>query len=186
MSRRCFVGVPLPETYQEGLRKVAEKWQPRLASRINWTKPGNWHITLYFLGEVEQGDLDRARQTLAEISHSRFSLRGGGGGFFPPQKKPPRVIWVGLLQGSQECVELADKVVSGLQRAGFPPRDKPYRPHLTLGRVKKGLRDDWNGLLKFLQDTSWPEVEVDSFVLWESRLSPQGPSYHPLERYNLG
>ncbi|MCF8031106.1 MAG: RNA 2',3'-cyclic phosphodiesterase, partial [Desulfohalobiaceae bacterium] len=109
MGKRCFVALPLPESYQEGLARLVEQWRGRLASKINWTRRGNWHLTLYFLGEVENGELAAIRSALAGIRLPRFTLQAGGGGFFPPGK-PPRVIWAGLKQGGEACTALAGEV----------------------------------------------------------------------------
>jgi 2'-5' RNA ligase len=184
MGKRCFVGIPLPESYQEGLARIVEQWRGELASEINWTKRGNWHLTLYFLGEIDDGTLTVVRNALAGVERERFVLQAGGGGFFPPGK-PPRVIWAGLRQGSEASSSLAEDVEKALVNVGLPGRDKPFAAHLTLGRVKKGARDDWKGLLRFLQAAGWPEIEVDSFVLWQSNLTPEGPVYSEIERYPL-
>ena len=185
MGTRCFVGIPLPESYQEGLERTVEQWRTELASKVNWTKRGNWHLTLYFLGEVDDGSLSVIRNALAGVKRSRFVLQAGGGGFFPPGK-PPRVIWVGLRQGGEASSTLAGDIEGALTRVGCPERDKPFTGHLTLGRVKKGARDDWKALQRFLQAAEWPEIDVDSFVLWQSTLTPSGPVYKEIERYPLG
>jgi len=185
MGTRCFVGIPLPESYQEGLERTVEQWRTELASKINWTRRGNWHLTLYFLGEVDDGSLSVIRNALAGVKRSRFTLQAGGGGFFPPGK-PPRVIWVGLRQGGEASSALAGDIEGALTRVGCPERDKPFTAHLTLGRVKKGARDDWKALQRFLQAAVWPEIEVDFFVLWQSSLTPSGPVYKEVERYPLG
>ena len=184
MGKRCFVALPLPESYQEGLARLVEQWRGRLASKINWTKRGNWHLTLYFLGEVDDEELSSIRSALAGIRLPKFSLQAGGGGFFPPGK-PPRVIWVGLQQGGEACSALAGEVENALVELGYAGRDKPFTAHLTLGRVKKGERDDWKALLRSLQTSEWPEIEADSFVLWQSTLTPSGPVYEEVERYSL-
>ncbi|MEF8889551.1 MAG: 2'-5' RNA ligase family protein, partial [Desulfohalobiaceae bacterium] len=80
MGTRCFVGIPLPESYQEGLERIVEQWGEKLTSKINWTKRGNWHLTLYFLGEVDDGSLSVIRNSLAGVKRSRFVLQAGGGG----------------------------------------------------------------------------------------------------------
>jgi 2'-5' RNA ligase len=184
MGKRCFVALPLPESYQEGLARIVEQWRGKLASKVNWTKRGNWHLTLYFLGEIEDAEVDAVRSALAGVKRQRFVLQAGGGGFFPPGK-PPRVIWAGLRRGAEACSALAGDVEKALVDLGYPGRDKPFTSHLTLGRVKKGARDDWKALLRFLQDTEWPEIEADAFVLWRSSLTPSGPVYEEMERYPL-
>lgn len=184
MSTRCFVGIPLPDSYQEIMGEVIREWKGSLRSKISWTKVGNWHITLFFLGSLSEGQIGEIRSALAEVKMERFSLQAGGGGFFPNPKKP-RVIWVGLLEGANKSARLADKVLGSLQPLGFEKEKKPFAAHLTLGRIKQARQDDWPNLLHYLNGLSWPEISIDRFVLWKSELRPQGPTYTALQEYSL-
>ena len=181
---RCFVGLPLPESYQQGLEEIAGTWKDRLASRISWTRKGNWHLTLAFLGELADDSVQLARQCLQSVSMESFPLKAEGGGFFPPGKSP-RVIWVGVGQGRDACIRLADKIEQALDPVGYTGDKRPFHPHLTIGRVKQGRPDAWRALLKALQERDWPAFEAGSFVLWSSQLTPQGPSYSVIEEFGL-
>lgn len=184
MGIRCFVGIPLPESYQKGLIDIKQSWDGKLASRINWTQPVNWHLTLYFLGEISENILEDVKARLSQISMDKFSLQARGGGFFPPNKEP-RVIWLGVERGSRQCIDLAYRVETTLSALGFEERKKKFRPHLTLGRVKKNQKDNWSELQKYINQIHWSEIVVDAFVLWQSKLTPQGPVYKAIQRYNL-
>ncbi len=184
MTQRCFIGLPLPEPYQEGLQSLTAKWSKRLRSHVTWTKPGNWHLTLFFLGDVAEDQVEGVKRQLAEVSQPRFELQAAGGGFFPPGKSP-RVIWVGLKKGGREAAQLADRITDALSPLGFIPEKRPFKAHLTAGRVKRDRRDDWNELLAEMQEIHWPAVEARCFVLWKSTLRPQGPEYTPLQEYSL-
>lgn len=181
---RCFVGIPLPESYQQGLQDIIQAWDGRLASRVSWTKRGNWHMTLAFLGELDEEAKSLARECLRSLSMEPFQLQAEGGGFFPPGKSP-RVIWVGVGQGRKACVLLADKVEQALDPLGYKGDKRPFQPHLTLGRVKQAEADHWAELLRSLQAIRWPIIEVRSFVLWKSDLTPQGPKYSVIEEFSL-
>lgn len=184
---RCFVGLPLPEVYQQGLKTIAETWRPKLRSRMTWTRPGNWHLTLFFLGDIPEEAGDRVQEALAAVRQPRFQLKAGGGGFFPPGgKKPPRVVWAGLDRGDDECTGLAARVRDALVQLGFQADQRPFRPHLTLARVKQAKGgDDWAGLLRDLNAREWPPVDMLSFVLWQSSLKPSGPEYAVLREFPL-
>lgn len=184
MTLRCFIGLPLPASYQQGLERLTAKWRERLRSRISWTKPGNWHLTLFFLGDVAEEQLEGIKQQLAGVRTPSFQLQAAGGGFFPPGKAP-RVIWVGLQQGGKQAEQLAGEITEALQPLGYEPEKRPFRAHLTVGRVKQERRDDWKGLLADMQKIFWPAVEMRSFVLWQSVLRPQGPEYTRLAEYPL-
>jgi len=182
---RCFVGIPLPENYQQGLVKVVEQGRKELRSKITWTKKGNWHMTLFFLGDVQKRNLPIIYESLNKITLSAFTFQAKGGGFFPPDKVP-RVIWIGVNQGSQQCSILADNITEKLLPLGFESPRKNFKAHLTLGRVKKGFNsDDWSLFLEYLNGIQWPEITIDSFILWQSQLKPEGPEYQVLQKYRL-
>lgn len=88
MGVRCFLGLALPDTYQEGLEDIITAWRPRLRSKISWTRKGNWHLTLSFLGEVSEELLDRVQKRLETVTRPSFELQAGGAGFFPREKRP--------------------------------------------------------------------------------------------------
>jgi 2'-5' RNA ligase len=184
MGTRSFVALPLPDAYQRALPEIVSAWGSALRSKLTWTKEGNWHVTLSFLGELGPDMLASVQGALRSVSVSRFVLQATGGGFFPPGKNP-RVIWVGLSRGAEECTQLAHKIEQALHPLGFPPSSRPFRPHLTLARVKHSRPDDWSQLLKWLQKREWPAFEVEQFVLYASQLTPQGPVYRALEEYPL-
>jgi 2'-5' RNA ligase len=184
---RAFVGLPLPEPYQEGLDAVRRHWRDGLASKLSWTRRGNWHLTLKFLGDVEEERLEDVRTALATVEFQAFTLQAGGGGFFPPPKRgmlpKPRVVWAGLAKGAAEARVLAKDVEAALQPLGFEPERRPFSPHLTLARVKWAGRDPWEELLADLEARTWPEITVDEFVLWQSVLAKGGPSYIALAKF---
>lgn len=181
---RCFVGLPLPEEYQLELAKLIAIWKPRLRSRVSWTRPGNWHLTMKFLGDVTGENLGRVVQALNVPFGEMFVLRAGNGGFFP-NLVSPRVVWAGLRQGQGECQKLAGQVERRMAALGFAKEGRAFVPHLTVARIKKAEQDPWDGLLGTLNDTDWPEARMDRVVLWESRLTPAGPNYRIVAEFKL-
>jgi 2'-5' RNA ligase len=176
---RLFVALGLPEAYQQSLAELTGRLSNRLNSKITWIKPGAWHLTLKFLGETKPHDAEAVRKALAAVRFDSFPLRARGAGFFPgPQR--PRVIWVGLAQGAGECASLAQCVNQALEPAGFAREKKEFRPHLTLGRVRRDLRDPWKEVASEIEGVAWPQIRIDDFTLYESLLTPQGPVYTPL------
>ena len=178
-TMRLFAGVALPTEYQEILRDMAGRWRGRLESRTSWTRPGNWHVTLKFLGEVPGEAVAGIRSGLGSVSFGAFTVRAGGAGYFPP-RGAPRVFWVGLAEGERELCALAGTVESALEQLGFSPERRPYRPHLTLARIRRAERDPWGELSREASKTRWPAFEVRAFTLWESVLGPSGPTYRGL------
>lgn len=182
MGIRCFLGIALPQAYQENLEAISTLWRERLRSRMSWTRKGNWHITLSFLGEISDEVLDEVQGRLDRLSSPCFDLQAGGAGFFPPNK-PPRVAWVGVKTGAKALQSLARDIEQILLPLGFAPSKRPFQAHLTLARIKQAKNDDWQAFLKDLQSRQWPLFRAEACVLWQSRLTSQGPVYSPIKVY---
>lgn len=186
-SLRCFIGLPLPTAWGLGLDALAQRLAGRLASRISWTRPGNWHVTLRFLGEVEAARLPEITRALRGVDFAPFALRLGGAGFFA-QGGAPRTLWAGLAQGGEHCARLAGAVDRVLVPCGPGPRTGAYRPHVTLGRVKQPCAgDDWWDAAALvsgeLSGAQFFPAQVGEMILWRSVLGPQGPKYAAVEGY---
>lgn len=181
---RCFIGVPLNQEYQERLKTLRDAWQKRLQSRMTWTRPGNWHVTLRFLGDISDESVPELIQALRQVAHQMFDLRGGGSGSFPPGRRP-RVLWVGLKQGGPGCTDLAAGVANALLPLGYELEPRPFSPHLTLARIRQLRPDPWGRVLEDLAAREWPVQEVDRFVLWQSHLGPAGPKYTVVQEFPL-
>jgi len=181
---RAFVGLALPESYQTALAALRERVSARLGGGLSWTRPGNWHLTLKFLGDVPDngpGGLDRIREALAGVVFSSFVLAGQGGGFFPHARRP-RVAWIGLGQGREACTRLAGAVEAALAPLGYPAGDRPFAAHLTVARVRDpGRAGDMAVLERELGAMALPAVTVTDFTLWRSELGPGGPRYTVLD-----
>ncbi len=178
---RTFIGISLSDNYKRELKDFAHAWQDRVRSRLAWTKPANWHLTLKFLGDIPEEKVGALGIALGRIRFQSFALQAGGAGVFPPLRQGnPRVVWVGLARGGKECCALAEKIEQTTTALGYPPGKKPFAAHLTLARVKKIENDPWPEVLQGMGEVVWPEHMVDKFVLWQSKPDPEGPVYTPL------
>jgi 2'-5' RNA ligase len=187
---RLFLAVELDEAVRheagrivDVLRKRAQVLAPR--ARLTWVDPGRMHLTVRFIGAADDATLSALRRILEpELDTARFALAVTGTGTFPP-KGPPRVVWAGLHDGCDRLVALEHEITARLSTIGIPPEDRPYSPHLTLARVREpdGLRAAT--LLEGLQTHQFGESTIDAITLFESRLSPKGPTYQPLVRATL-
>jgi len=173
---RLFIGIPIPSDYRDMLREVQNNWASRLVSCVKWVKPELMHITLKFLGDVEDSNIPAIHAAMHKASRNSFDMQGGRGGIFPP-KGAPQTVWLGFRHGvmeSAECVRLLDQE---LIKAGFAGEKRPFVPHLTVTRVKSRVRrDDWDGLLQAL-GKDWPVFSVNRIILWQSILHTTGPEY---------
>lgn len=173
---RSFIGVPLPREYQDGLAEIVKRHKGDFRSKMSWTKPGNWHLTLKFLGDVEEEALPEVLAALGGVNFAPFALQAGGCSFFGSGGRP-RVLWVGLQQGAEGCKILTHDVESVLEPLGFEAEKRPFAAHLTLARIKFAEKDPWAAITAEIGKHEWPQTNIDRFVLWKSELGPGGPSY---------
>ena len=165
------------------LTRRCDRIAPR--ARVAWITPERLHITVRFIGHHDEEASARIRAALHDpLPVPPFTLSVGGPGSFPPRGSP-RVLWVGL-SGDIERLQAAEREVTArLARVGIPPEDRPYSPHLTIGRVKEpgGLKT--LPLFQGLIDVALGTTSVDAITLFESRVSSKGPTYIPLQRTAL-
>ncbi|UCD19981.1 MAG: RNA 2',3'-cyclic phosphodiesterase [candidate division WOR-3 bacterium] len=177
---RTFLAVEIPEYVRAPIHEFilaqAERELP-----IKWVAFENLHITLKFLGEIDDKKKNAIMPAITDVclTQCRFQLRLGGLGCFPTQRQP-RVIWIGVDEGDDVLCRIAADVQSRLWEFGFT-EEKRFHPHLTIGRVKKPCRVD-NILQKSIGTDAF---DVDSLVLFKSTLKPDGPIYEGLERFRL-
>jgi RNA 2',3'-cyclic 3'-phosphodiesterase len=187
---RLFVGIEISPAVVaatmeliDELRAASATLAPR--SRITWVTAERLHITTRFIGHVDDTRADDIRAVLAPpLALDPFDLTIAGVGTFPPQGHP-RVVWAGLTGGHDRLVAIESTVSERLSRAGVPREERPYNPHLTLGRVRDaaGLRSA--PFVGSLREISVGTTSVDAITLFESRLSPKGPTYVALARTPL-
>jgi len=183
---RTFVAVGLDEELRSGISAVAERVK-KLAPNVKWVAPGNLHVTLKFLGNVREDRIAGIGAALDEVAREivAFDLSVSGLGVFPNPRKP-RVVWVGIEEGRDQLVALAGAVEDRLARAGFEKESKPFKTHITIGRVKEGrpVGDLTDGLAGIDADKIGAQ-RVDSVIVMESMLKPEGPEYTPLSVHKL-
>ncbi|MGH7858071.1 MAG: RNA 2',3'-cyclic phosphodiesterase [Candidatus Binatia bacterium] len=147
---------------------------------VRWVPPASMHLTIHFLGDVgesELGGVDRAlRESLREQPPIEVECRGLG--VFPNLRKP-RVLWVGL--HGEGLVELAERAEIALAPLGFPPADREFRPHITLGRLRsaKGV-ESLAAMLRTSAERSFGSTRVEEAILYKSDLRPTGSVYTAL------
>ena len=181
---RLFLALELPrdvrdelERLQRGLRRDWQDWR--------WVRPAGIHLTLRFLGEVGRAtDRDaRAGWAASAAGVAPFRLRLGAIGRFPRTGRP-RVLWVGAEEpgGDGRLPELARRLEAQARRSGFPPEQRPFRPHLTLARARRPGRPGWDEAVGAAARIEWVAEEL---ILFRSELHSSGARYTALDRYPL-
>ncbi len=177
---RLFVAVDLSDELRSSVSKVSNALSA--IRGVKAVEVENLHITLMFLGEVEERKVDAVKDALSKVEFEPFRISLRGVGFFPP-RGAPRVVWVGVSEGEDELRALADSVAAKLKRFGFK-RDKDFAAHVTVGRVKRreSAGDVRESVAEF-KNADFGSMIVDSFRLKQSILKPTGPVYRDVEVY---
>jgi RNA 2',3'-cyclic 3'-phosphodiesterase len=156
---------------------------------VKWVEPANLHLTLLFLGEVDDRDLLAVcRATQAAVADlPAFALSPEGVGAFPNARRP-RIFWTGIGVGREEVKAVHDALEPPLLELGcYRREERQYTPHITLGRVK-GERPSEEFAVVMQKKQSWKggESPADEVLVMSSQLTPQGPVYTVLGRAPLG
>lgn len=183
---RLFTGLILPDTVRRELAQLqvagqASEPEPEIA----WQQCRNLHLTLNFIGAVDRAKLPALTNAMASIRGSSFSLRLEGAGYFGSISRP-RVLWVGLT-ASNALLDLQQQALNALKNAGFQPDDRPYHPHVTLGRCGQ-TEHAGEAAVSWLTehvDFSGPAFPVDRFCLFESTRDDEGLRYDVVQTFAL-
>jgi 2'-5' RNA ligase len=188
---RLFVAVELPAEVTAAASRLIARLRERCdmsapRARISWAVPGRMHLTLQFIGEADLSRTEAIQRALAPpFDLPPFEIALGGTGVFPEPHRP-RVIWVGLTAGRAPLTELQQQVAARLVRAGVEADDRPFRPHLTLGRVREAAGLRTSSVLEGLAEAAVGRVPVVEAVLFESRATADGQVYVARQRTRLG
>jgi 2'-5' RNA ligase len=183
---RTFVAIDL----EPGLKRALEdlvRTLKRTGADVRWVDGRGMHLTLKFLGEIDEAAVPAVGQAVktATSGRGRFPLVLRGTGAFPPGKSP-RVLWVGVAE-EPALMDLQKAVEARLEAEGYPREERPFHPHLTLGRVKgpSRLREALVELGRY-EGTVFGEMTAGKVALIESRLGPRGAEYRVVAEFELG
>jgi 2'-5' RNA ligase len=187
-SLRLFFAVELPAEVRARVGEHIADLRARLPDvRAGWERSEKLHVTLKFLGEIEQPRVVELRSAAerAAQSVSAFGLRIEGAGSFPPRGLP-RVLWLGVADDSGALARLQDRLEEECESAGFAREARPFHPHLTIARLRRPEGARRLALLHAEKGFAPAEVSVADLVLLSSELGPGGSRYTELSRHRLG
>jgi RNA 2',3'-cyclic 3'-phosphodiesterase len=174
---RIFIAIKLPKEIKGHLREIQKQCKGINASFVK-----DFHLTLKFLGEVDEKTLEKVKEKLREIKFKSFKFKLSSVGCFPSEKYI-RVLWVGI-EPEDKVTELQKKIEESLGDFKFK-KDFKFKPHLTLARVRF-IEDKEAFVEKFKKiDVKSLDFEVDSFSLMKSTLTKQGAVYEELEKFEF-
>ena len=176
---RAFIAVTLAESVIEEIAKICTLLQEAKGD-LRWTRIESLHLTLKFLGDIHRHQVEPILGALhtAVSAYPPLRIVAQGLGVFPSVRRP-RVLWVGLK--GEGLTRLSEVIETALMPLDFPPEDREFTPHLTLGRVRS-LRG-WDNLLALMKEyksTLFGESVVDRVTLYQSDLRPDGARYTSL------
>ncbi|MCK8817767.1 RNA 2',3'-cyclic phosphodiesterase [Natroniella sulfidigena] len=183
---RVFIALELARNVQQKLEKTTNMLRD-CSQQVNWVKPFNFHLTLKFLGEIREEQLEEIEEELTGLKEVKepFKILLDGLGAFP-NLEYPKVIWVGIEEGREQLVRLQEEIEDRLADLGFEREQREYTPHVTLGRVKQ--KDGLEGIKKQLDDFPFrisASQKVEQISIIKSELTARGPIYTTLSEIKL-
>ncbi len=178
---RAFIAVELPAELQQKIHKATANFRRGIDPLVRWTAAENMHLTLKFLGDVSQPNVEFLIQMLrsqAELVNP-FIIQLTGLGSFPGPKRP-RVIYIGI-QAPAALGALQREIESASRRLGYEAEERPFSPHLTLGRVRQNISaSDQQNIRRAIEGTQVDvlgSASINSVHLYKSELRPSGSVY---------
>jgi 2'-5' RNA ligase len=178
---RLFFALQLPDDVRSALRPHVEAAQRIGRESVGFTRVEQLHFTLAFLGETER--VDDAVAAVPALP-AAFELSIAGRGAFPGLGRP-RVLWLGVGEGAQPLCDLAAALCTGLRESGFKLDDRPFKPHLTLGRVKPRGDKLARRALEAVPAAELARFTVREIALVQSVLGSGGAKHTPLRTFSL-
>ncbi|NHJ87358.1 MAG: RNA 2',3'-cyclic phosphodiesterase [Asgard group archaeon] len=184
MKIRAFFAADLNDsTIVKRIAKIQTEFE-NLDSKITFVSGENLHLTLRFLGDIEESMVPKLQKNAEEITFKPFTLEFSSVGVLPNMNYV-RTLYIDVKEGFKELSSLALQVENLCVKHGFEKEKRPFKSHLTIGRVKKiGDKNTLVNLITEHKEDNFGKVEITSFTLKKSVLTPQGPIYSNLFKIN--
>ena len=184
---RAFLAIEPPEDILQVMSSLQEKLKREISGRISWTKSQGQHLTLKFFGDISTDDVENICTAVKTrvASGAPLNLKIETLDVFPDARRP-RVFWCGITGGGEKLSILQKQLDSDFEGIGFPVEDRPFRAHLTLGRIK-----DSSGLTGIKEALTTHnafaagEFSCKELILFQSKLLQQGAVYTKLAEFTL-
>ncbi|MHB9099886.1 MAG: RNA 2',3'-cyclic phosphodiesterase [Syntrophales bacterium] len=180
---RAFLAIDPPEEILREIGRIQERLRKLIYGEVRWVRPEAIHLTLKFFGDIPESAIADIAAVVekAAAAEAPLTFSIGGAGIFPDQRRP-RVLWLGMDGDVPRLLRFQKEIESGLGVAGFPAEERPFRPHLTLARIKspRGL----TGLERALEKGEGyaaGQFTAAGIGLIRSELTPRGAVYTKLK-----
>lgn len=178
---RLFIAIDLPDFAMNALAELREE-----LPGFSWAPKRNLHLTLKFIGDVDEDMQPRICDALDGVRVKSFLIELEGIGCFPPERRQPKVVWAGLGKAHPNLFALHKHVDDALFAIGIAPDARVYEPHITLARTPTAKRGAVEQFLKKHRDFGTPPFRIEGFRLYRSQLDPAGAIHTPVAEYALG
>jgi 2'-5' RNA ligase len=186
---RVFIAIDIDEKTRAAIADVQKQLNAKVDIRkgdVKWVEPDNIHLTLKFLGEIDELKLPEVKEITKQVAevHKNFTLDIESVGSFGGRSA--KVVWVGAGIGADELIVLQKDLDGCLGRAGYPKEDREFSAHLTICRVrnpKAGFK--LAEAAKQFEKLKLGSVSADAVCVYQSQLTPQGPIYTQLASFKL-
>jgi RNA 2',3'-cyclic 3'-phosphodiesterase len=188
MEIRSFLAFELPEDIKKVIATVSRMGR-ELPLDLRWIKQGNIHLTVVFMGNVPEENIQSIGESVKKVCAGTepFDVSPGGLGFFG-SRRHPRVLWMGLNGDVHRMGRFRDAIQKRLKHYGIKMEKRAFKPHLTLGRFKKGARP-WphlDHIISEYADLKGTVCSLRDLVLFKSDLASGGAVYTKLNAWSLG
>jgi 2'-5' RNA ligase len=180
---RAFLAIDPPEEILREIGRIQERLQRMIRGEVRWVRPEAIHLTLKFFGDIPENAIANIAMVMDEAAagEAPLTLMIGGAGVFPDQRRP-RVLWLGMDGDVPRLLNFQKEIEGRLGIAGFPAEERPFRPHLTLARIKspRGLIGLEQALEKG-EKYAAGQFTAAGIGLIRSELTPRGAVYTKLK-----
>lgn len=187
MAIRSFLAFELPHDIRNKVRTISGEVK-NTGLNAGWVKPGNIHLTVIFMGNINEQDIPDIVSKIDNVipRYKAFEISLGRMGLFPDIRRP-RVMWLGLNGEIERLASLRDDLQKPLKSSGIKQEKRPFRPHLTLGRFRKPVKDRTllSKIIEEYSDISGPEGKLRELILFKSELNPGGAVYTRIHSWPL-
>lgn len=187
-TKRTFIALDIsPAARQACERHVDRLRHEHKEVRVGWERAEKMHVTVKFLGDVGESLLAEVELAITSVAanFAPLTCRLIGTGVFPSRSRP-RILWVGVRDETGTIVSLSNEIDSASAALGFSTESRPFRPHVTIGRIREPHRAAALAEEHSQTIIEPVEFEICEVVIYESRLSPTGSSYSAVSRAKLG
>jgi len=186
MTIRAFLAFPISGVLKERIKYILDDLQETNAD-VKWVTPQNIHLTLKFLGELEENAIANVSSMLRERCRGFFPITSHLNeiGAFPDLRHP-KIVWAALDDSSKEICAIVENLEGELAKLGIAQDEHPFKPHITLGRVRSSA--NLKNLIQAIQQITFEdstEQIFDIIILYKSTLTMQGPIYEVLEKFEM-